>query len=66
MSLLLLPEAVVLGEVVIDAHVATQVDSWQFALSSDLLCESGEIVGAFSSVEERMGGAGGFLASQVT
>lgn len=49
----------------IDTHVATQVDSWQFALRCHLLRQARKIVRSFASVEERMARTGGLLAGQI-
>jgi hypothetical protein len=48
----LLVEMVVFVEIVIDAHVAAEVDGWQIALQCGLLGESIKVTCAFSCVEE--------------
>jgi hypothetical protein len=58
-------KSVVLVEVVVDSHIAAEVNGGQFGLCRDLLRESVEVVAALSGVEEGVGGAGGFFLCQI-
>lgn len=64
--LLLVPDLIVLSEVVIDAHISPEVNGGQLRLNIYSLGESIEVVGALFGVKERVVSAEGLLTVEVS
>lgn len=64
--LLLVPDLIVLPEVVIDAHISPEVNGGQLRLNIYSLGESIEVVGALFGVKERVVSAEGLLTVEVS